>query len=54
MTLAHLVGLKPQYEDETGAYNRQATDAVVRVQSGTLYLALSEVGDTPSGNLIAY
>ena len=55
VNLAHLVGLKPQYEeDETGAYNRKAIDTVVRVQSGTLYLALSEVGSTVSGDLIEY
>ena len=54
VSLAHLVGLKAQYVEETGGYNRQATDAVMRVQSGTLYLALSEVGNTPSGDLIEY
>ena len=53
-SLAHAVGLKPQYEDETGAYNRQAINAVVRVQTGTLYLALSESKRLKGDGLIEY
>ena len=54
VSLAHLVGLHAPYGEEAGTDRRHAINAVIRVQTGTLYLALSEAGATVSGHLVEY
>lgn len=46
-------GLRDRLVGETGTHDGPSVDVVMRVQSGTLYLAFSKVG-AASGDLIAY
>ena len=48
------IGLHSPYVAETDPFHNHAIDAVMRVQSGTLYLAFSKPGKAARGELIAY
>lgn len=47
-------GLHSPYVAETDPFHNHAIDAVMRIQSGTLYLAFSTPGKAARGELIAY